>query len=223
MVFDLVQLLIQLSPFNTLKQDDLKKLASISLIKNIPPGEYVIHEGDDAQSAFFVLSGKLEVVRMALSGREQVLALLSPGQGFNTAPLFLDEKHNPASVRVVVDSQVMIIPARHFLALLSEIPSFNKLVMRDYSEHLKQLTSKVEELGLYSVRARLVRFLLEQVDRKDPTVRWTQDEIARHIGTVRDVVGRCLRDLEAEGLIQLQRQQIHLIDRTALQKIAESE
>jgi len=39
--------------------------------------------------------------------------------------------------------------------------------MRDYSERLRQLTDKVEDLGLYPVRARLVRFLLEQADQKE--------------------------------------------------------
>ena len=95
--------------------------------------------------------------------------------------------------------------------------------MRDYSQRLKQLTNKVEDLGLYSVRARLVRFLLEQADQKEIPVRWTQDEIARQIGTVRDVVGRSLRTLEQEGLIQIRRQCIRLLDRLRLEKIANSE
>ena len=75
---------------------------------------------------------------------------------------------------------------------------------------------------MYSVCARR-RFLLEQADRHGHSQRWTQDEIARHIGTVRDVVGRCLRSLESEGLVELQRQHIRLLNRSALQKIAESE
>jgi len=151
------------------------------------------------------------------------LALLTPGQGFNVTPFFMDKPLNAASVRALADAQVLVIPAAHFLALLEELPAFNRLVMREYTQRLKSLTTRVEELGLYSVRSRLVRFLLEQANRQGPAQRWTQDEIARHIGTVRDVVGRNLRSLESEGLIQLQRQHIRLLDRATLQKIAESE
>jgi CRP/FNR family cyclic AMP-dependent transcriptional regulator len=220
---NLFQNLSHLPSFSDLSAADLKKIASTGIHKTLPPGEIVLHEGDESESAYFVLSGKLEVFRLALSGREQVLASLSAGQGFNTAPFFLEEKHNPASVRTIEKAEVMAIPANQFLALLSEIPDFNRLVMRDYSERLKQLTNKVEDLGLYSVRARLVRFILEQADQKEIPSRWTQDEIASHIGTVRDVVGRSLRNLEQEGLIQMQRQRIHLLDRAGLEKIAHSE
>jgi CRP/FNR family transcriptional regulator len=158
-----------------------------------------------------------------LGGREQVLALLTPGQGFNIAPFFLDEPLNAGSIRAIVDAQVLVILAAHFQFLLEDLPAFNRMVMREYAQRLKSLTIRVEELGLYSVRARLVRFLLEQADRHGVSQRLTQDEIARHIGTVRDVVGRNLRSLESEGLIQLKRQHIRLLDRAALQKIAELE
>ena len=220
---DLFQELSRLSSFTNLSADNLKKIAAASINKTIPAGEIILHEGDEAQSAYFVLSGKVEVFRLALSGREQVLALLSAGQGFNTAPFFLEEKHNPASVRALEQTTVMAIPAMQFLSLLNELPDFNRIVIRDYSQRLKQLTNKVEDLGLYPVRARLVRFLLEQADQKEIPVRWTQDEIARQIGTVRDVVGRSLRTLEQEGLIQIQRQRIRLLDRQGLEKIANSE
>lgn len=220
---DLLSYLLTLPPFSELKQVDLQKITNRSLLKAFSAGEIIIHEGDEAVAAYFLLSGRVEVLRMSLTGREQVLALLTPGQGFNTVPFFLDTAINAASVRAVSDAQLLLIPSCHFLPLLTELPAFNRLVMRDCAQRLQQLTTRVEELGLYPVRARLVRFLLEQADRHGPVQRWTQEEIARHIGTVRDVVGRCLRSLESKGLIQLQRQHIRLLDRAALQKNAESE
>jgi CRP/FNR family cyclic AMP-dependent transcriptional regulator len=223
MVTDLLQKLSHLPSFSNLSVDNLKKISSAAILKTIPAGEIILHEGDDAQSAYFVLSGKVEVFRLALSGREQVLALLSAGQGFNTAPFFLEEKKNQASVRALDQSSVMAIPAIQFMSLLNELPDFNRLVLRDYSQRLKQLTDKVEDLGLYSVRARLARFLLEQAEQKEISSRFTQDEIASNIGTVRDVVGRSLRTLEQEGFIQIQRHRIHLLNRQSLEKIANSE
>ena len=222
MKIDLFQVLSRLMPFTGLSEGDLKKIVAASISKTISTGEIIIHQGEEAQSAYFVLSGKVEVFRLAISGREQVLALLVAGQGFNTAPFFLEEKDNPASVRSLGRTTLMVIPSVQFLALLKELPGFNQMVMRDYSGRLKQLTDKVEDLGLYPVRARLVRFLLEQADQKEMTSRYTQDEIARHVGTVRDVVGRSLRALEQEGFIQIQRQCIRLLNRAELEKIANS-
>jgi CRP-like cAMP-binding protein len=220
---DLFLELSHLRPFSLMSVDDLKKIARDAIYKTVPAGEIILHEGDESQSAYFVLSGRVQVFRLALSGREQVMATISAGQGFNTAPFFLEEKHNPASVRALEQTALIAIPARQFLSLLNELPDFNRMVMRDYSQRLQQLTNKVEDLGLYSVRARLVRFLLEQADKKEITTRFTQDEIASHVGTVRDVVGRSLRALEQEGLIQMQRQRIRLLDHQGLEKIANSE
>jgi CRP/FNR family transcriptional regulator, cyclic AMP receptor protein len=221
MFADFFQRLIELQPFSKLSTDDLKRIASSSILRSYPAGEFILHEGDESQAAYFLLSGKVEVIRSALSGREQVLALLVPGQGFNTAPFFLEENQNPASVRCLERSEILVLPGSQFVALLAEIPAFNRMVMKDYSQRLKLLANKVEDLGLHSVRARLVRFLLAQADQERTGIRWTQDEIARHVGTVRDVVGRSLRNLEAEGLIRMQRQVIRLLDRTGLEKIAD--
>lgn len=213
----------KLHAFQKFSENDLKRIVHFSFRRVFSSGQFVIHEGEEAQAAYFLLTGRVEVLRLSISGREQVLALLAPGQGFNLTPFLLNQPLNAASVRAIEDAQVLVIPAAHFLALLKELPDFNRLVMREFALRLRSLTIRVEELGLYSVRARLVRFLLEQADRHGPAQHWTQDEIARHIGTVRDVVGRSLRSLESEGLVQLQRQHIRLLDRSALQKIAESE
>ena len=72
------------------------------------------------------------------------------------------------------------------------------------------------------MRGRLARFLLQQADERQITQRWTQDEIAAHLGTVRDMVGRSLRSLTDAGMIRLDRGRIVLLDRDALEIEAES-
>jgi DNA-binding MarR family transcriptional regulator len=67
----------------------------------------------------------------------------------------------------------------------------------------------------------LAQFLIELADQPQAAGGWTQDEIAAHIGTVRDVVGRLLRDFESKGLISRERQKIFLLDRQGLRKEAE--
>jgi DNA-binding GntR family transcriptional regulator len=56
-------------------------------------------------------------------------------------------------------------------------------------------------------------------DRQPPR-RWTQEEIATHIGTVRDVVGRVLRSFAAEGLIRRERGRLVVMDRAGLERAA---
>ena len=83
------------------------------------------------------------------------------------------------------------------------------------------MTDLAASLSLYSVRARLAQFLMELAALPETAGGWTQDEIAAHIGTVRDVVGRLLRDFESQGLIRRERQRITLLDRSGLEAIAD--
>jgi CRP/FNR family cyclic AMP-dependent transcriptional regulator len=75
----------------------------------------------------------------------------------------------------------------------------------------------VEDLALHTVRTRLARFLLARADGKQPPKRWTQEEVAAQIGTVRDVVGRALRTFVADGLIRRERGRIVVVDRESLE------
>lgn len=80
----------------------------------------------------------------------------------------------------------------------------------------------VEDLSLRTVEARLARLLFKQsvgetVERK----KWaTQTEMASRLGTVSDVVIRTIRKLFERGLIQMTRNEIHILNRAELEKIA---
>jgi CRP-like cAMP-binding protein len=101
--------------------------------------------------------------------------------------------------------------------------------LKDFADRLDHLTNLVEDLSLRTVRGRLARFLLEHappgpsgsIDAGGVTRRWTQDEIAAHLGTVRDMVGRTLRSFGDAGLIRMDRQRIVLLDREALEAEAQ--
>ena len=88
--------------------------------------------------------------------------------------------------------------------------------------NLLYLTRLTHDLSLVSVRGRLARLLLSRAQAEDQTLlRWTQGEIAADIGTVREVVNRTLRAFAREGLIEIQRQRITILDLAGLE--AESE
>jgi CRP/FNR family transcriptional regulator len=81
----------------------------------------------------------------------------------------------------------------------------------------------VEDLSLRSVEARLARLLLVHVEGESvPRKSWeTQEEIAARLGTVPDVVNRVLRKLSNEGMIQVERSQIRILDKEGLKNIAQ--
>ena len=85
----------------------------------------------------------------------------------------------------------------------------------------------VEDLSLRSVKSRLAKLLLQEAGRAsgqpaiDRAQMMTQTEMAARLGTVREMVGRALRDLADDGLIDLDRQRIVIADREGLAAVAD--
>jgi CRP/FNR family transcriptional regulator len=87
---------------------------------------------------------------------------------------------------------------------------------------LESMADKAGALALQSVRQRLAAFLIAEADKAESGsgISWTRDEMARQIGTVRDVIGRNLRGLEEEGIIRRKKGDILLLDKEGLLRIA---
>ena len=118
-------------------------------------------------------------------------------------------------------SSLYVLPRIGFIEIIQGCADLFLAVLKDFAGKLSHLTGLVEQLSLHTIRGRLARFLIEQADHGEPTGRWTQDEMAAHLGTVRDVIGRTLRSFEEAGLIKRQRNRIVLVDRHALEAEAE--
>jgi len=223
--------------FSSLSEATLDDIARHGRLRTYARDEHIVLEGDRCEAAYFVVSGEVRVYRVSPEGREQVLVRLSSGRAFNTVPPFQPHGRNPANVAAMAKSTILVLRSSDFLRLILAHPDLTMAMFRDLAGRLVHLTNLVENLALYSVLERLVRFLLDQADQHTerasgseegssddtrPAViqRWTQQDIAGHLGTVRDVIGRSLRALEDDGLIRLDRGRIALVDRGKLERLA---
>lgn len=200
-----------------LSDDALARVADVARARTYEPGEVIIFEGDPCQATYFVAEGQVRVYRLSPGGREQVLARLGPGQAFNTVPPFQADGVNHATVDALTPVIVYVVAADDLRRLVSQSPEVALVLLQDFADRLDHLTDLVEDLSLRTVRGRLARFLLEHVNEEAITRRWAQDEIAAHLGTVRDMVGRTLRAFADAGLVRIDRQRIVLLDRKGLE------
>jgi len=224
-----VQALRRNSLFASLPDKTLARVANVVIRRTYAPGETVIFEGDPCQAAYFVAEGQVRVYRLSPAGREQVLVRLGPGQAFNTAPPFKPHGVNHATVQALTPATLYAITCKDFHRLVGECPEVALAILQDFAGRLDHLTNLVEDLSLRTVRGRLARFLLEHAstelsgtaEASEVTQRWTQEEIAAHLGTVRDMVGRTLRAFTDAGLVRMERQRIMLLDREGLEAEAQ--
>lgn len=168
----------------------------------------------------FVYSGSAVIFRCSSNGNEQILSVITPGMHFNTVPALETNPTLRASIRAISPLVLLMIPIVEYCILLQTHADLAYLILTDFAHRLDHLTGLVDELSLHSVRGRLARFLLDQA-REDQVPRlWTQEEIASHLGTVRDVVGRTLRAFKDTGLIERKNGMLVLLDRQGLEEEA---
>lgn len=212
----------QITLFSVLSEKTLTILKQHLIERRYESGELIQLEADPARGAHFITRGRVQILRTSADGKEQILANLGPGEAFNVVPLFEPDGVNPASARALTPAQTGFLLREPFLRLVEHSPDLAFALLKDFAGKLATLTGLVEQLSLHTIRGRLARFLIEQADSSPELPgRWTQDEMAAHLGTVRDVVGRTLRAFEEAGLIERRQGRIVLLNRGALEIEAE--
>jgi CRP-like cAMP-binding protein len=208
--------------FESLDPDALHTLERAAVGRVYGPGQIVFLEGEPSAGLYIVEEGWLKAVKISPGGREQVLRFVGPGEIFSEISVLL-ETPNAATMIALERAKVWIVQREVVLQLLDEYPRLARLLAQSLAERMLYIIQLVEDLSLRTVEARLARLLLEGA--RGDTVRrrrWTtQAEMAARMGTVPDVLNRALRALVEEGLIQVDRHQIQILDRNRLAARAE--
>jgi CRP/FNR family transcriptional regulator len=190
---------------------------------NYDAGQLIAMQGEGEPPVFFVVQGTVCGYLSNAEARRQTVAQLSAGSAFFIPPVFTHDASAPTSAQAVTACKLICFHQDDFRQLTVEIPELGQSVLRLLSEKLRHLLGLAHDLGLLSVRGRLASFLLQhfQADRP-PSRRWTHDDIAASIGTVREVVSRTLRAFTKEGIIRQENHRIELLDLARLAKESEA-
>lgn len=216
-----IEKLVHIPLFSALSDRTLQAVALRSFERTLPAGQVLFIEGEQAESCYFILEGVVRVYRMNTAGRMQILARLSTGAPVNVVSLLTEARKNRANVESLTDVKAAVLRSADFEWLMAHCPDFSTALLRTFARRIARMTDLAAGLSLNSVRVRLASFLIDLAGSPQTAGGWTQDEIAAEIGTVRDVVGRLLRDFENRDLIRRDRQQIILLDREGLYREAE--
>lgn len=182
------------------------------------PGQYIMLEDEQPPGLFFLLRGRVRLSRTAHDGREQVLAMVGPGENFNAVPIF-DSGPNFATARAMSPVECLLLSRQDLLALIRAHPDLALAALSEMAEQLRELVSLVEDLAFRSVRARLARQLL--VEAAEGTAELTHQELAERTGTVREIAGRALRRFAEEGMVRLERGRVIVLDPAGLKRVVE--
>jgi len=207
--------------FAGLSPAELDAVRQHTLEKRAERGEIILYDGEPAQSLYFVVSGAVKVFKTSIDGKEQILNIIRPGDSFNDVPIF-DDGVNPASAQAMGPVTLYELRKNEFRTLLRNNPQLAANTIRILAGQVRHLVSLVEDLSFKHVIGRVAKILLKAGDGDDDGPKLTQQEMAAIAGSAREVIGRSLKALEAEGMIRLNRHRIVITDREALRERAEA-
>ena len=210
--------------FAALNDAELTAFARRTVVRRFASGEVLFSEGEPCAGLYVVAAGRVRIFKTSASGREQVLTIEGPGSSIAELPVF-DGGPYPASVSAVEDAQLLFVSRDAFRACCLEHPEVALKVLQVVGARLRRLVGIIEELSFTTLRHRLIAWLLREAEahgRSTPEgtvfeLGMTHQELAAHIGTVRELVSRNLARLQAQGFIHAQGREITIVDREGLE------
>ncbi len=227
-LMDIIRQIQNVALFRGVSLENLKLLSSRAIYKKFKPGELIIGEADPIRAFYVVISGRLKLSKSSSEGREQTLSLLGPGDPFGLCTAFATDSF-PASAMALEDGEIMIIPGEFMETIARKEPALLLNIIQILSQRLKESMSLIESLALKEIPGRLSSFLLhalsadakEKKDKLELTI--SQRELAKILGATPEALSRSLRKMVNEGILTVDGRIINILDRKAMEELAQGE
>ncbi len=182
-------------------------------------GEVLFHEGDTEDRLYVVVSGKIKLGRSGSAGRENLLAVLGPGQMFGELSVF-DPGPRSTSATAVTASELRTLEHDELNSWLSHNPEVAQGLLGQLAARLRRANDVVADLVFSDVPGRVAKALLDLASRfgarRDDGIQvnhdLTQEELAQLVGASRETVNKALADFAARGWIRLEPRSVTLLD-----------
>ena len=205
--------------FCDLSNDERARLSEGCQLKRYARGDMVFHAGDPCDAFFVVIVGQVKLFMLSPSGQEKVIELVGPGQSFAEAMVFLDIPCM-LSVQSLADSLLLSVSKQAVFQEIEQDPRFSRHMLAGISRRLHGLVQDVEGYALRSGIQRLIGYLLRDIEQDKHTqsgvttisLPASKATIASRLSLTPEYLSRVLRELETEGLIQVDKRSIHLLD-----------
>ncbi len=207
----------QIKNFDTLSIEAQEAIMKVAVFRHFDAGQVIYIEGEPPTFVYILEKGWVKATRMSHEGREQGMLFLRPVEIFGDIAVFTETTY-PGTTTALEDVDAWAIPSLELLELVKRYPDLALMIIRKLSQRVLYYIGLVEDLSLRSVEARLAHTLLHHAELRNgqlvvPRRIWTTfDEMAVRLGTVRDVLSRVIKALEADGYLRVEKKAIILLD-----------
>ncbi|GAA1241538.1 MAG: Crp/Fnr family transcriptional regulator [Oryzihumus sp.] len=190
-------------------------------------GDILFHEGDQGDRLYVIREGKIKLGRTSSDGRENLLAILGPGEMFGELSLF-DPGPRTATATAVAETQLIGLGHDNLQAFLTDRPEVAATLLAALARRLRRTNETLADLVFTDVPGRVAKALLDLSSRFGRPAEegilvahdLTQEELAQLVGASRETVNKALADFATRGWIKLEARAVILIDVERLKRRA---
>jgi CRP/FNR family transcriptional regulator len=191
-----------------------KNISKVSYSKG-----YNLHSTDsDCLGVLLIKNGALRVYILSEDGREVTLFRLAPGDVcVLSASCILNSITFDVHIDAEIDTDAYLINIKAFSELSSKNVYVENFMYKNTVERFSDVMWAMEQILFMSFDKRLAIFLLDETAKTNSTdLYFTQEQIAKYIGSAREVVSRMLKVFQTNGILTQSRGVIHIIDKDKL-------
>src|SRR5690348_14778171 len=190
-------------------------------------GDVLFHEGDAGDRLYIVMDGKVKLGRSSSDGRENLLAILGPGEMFGELSLF-DPGPRTATATAVAETTLLGIGHDAMQTWLTDRPEVSKQLLKALAQRLRRTNEHLADLVFSDVPGRVAKALLDLAARFGRRTDagllvahdLTQEELAQLVGASRETVNKALADFATRGWLRLEARAVLILDLERLQRRA---
>jgi CRP/FNR family transcriptional regulator, cyclic AMP receptor protein len=214
-------LLAQLAP------QELDRLVAMASERQFKSGQTIFQKGDPGNSMSAVLQGRVKISAYSEDGKEIILNIVEPGQVFGEIAL-LDGKERTADATAMGATTLLVLDRRDFVPFLERNPKIAVRLIEVLCERLRRTSEMVESVAFLEYSARLAKLLLrlaesygeESKDGVRINLKISQQDLGNLIASTRESVNRQLNAWVEDGVIELERGYITILDSDALEDLS---
>jgi CRP-like cAMP-binding protein len=190
-------------------------------------GETVFTEGEQGDTLYIVLDGKVKIGRRAADGRENMLSVMGPSDMFGELSLF-DPGPRTATATVVTDARLASLAHAALRPWLTNRPEIAEQLLRVLARRLRRTNDALADLIFTDVPGRVAQQLLAlserfgSVEPEGTRVHHdlTQEELAQLVGASRETVNKALADFASRGWVRVDSRALTILDAERLARRA---
>jgi CRP/FNR family transcriptional regulator, cyclic AMP receptor protein len=212
-----------------LSEEEYAELKVQHHVIDVPKGEYIYFEAYNHNKIYFVREGYIKIGYIDNEGREKVKEIIHKGELFGQFSLERSNLHGEFALAYKNDVSLCAFTVDDFEKLLKNRPDLALRYSKQVGTKLRNIENRLLNLLNKDVKTRLIHFLWQLVEENlvENTAEGfcmpnylTHEDIANLIGSSRQTVTTMINELETEGILSYNRQEICFLDVKKLQKRA---